>query len=179
MKVRFQLCSPPWFRLLTIGAVVSVTGCGVFHLRLTKRALKLIVASGTLIKLDSVLRMLIRAIVSTYVDTRYRSEQPRAPPKIGTAVRNCAWRQPGATKCLRMRCRLVLNPPPTPFQVGTDIYLAHGHHHSLRPAAARGAEIAAAAIAAAIAGIAGIAAAVATAAETRTGCLRPARSDRP
>ena len=179
MYVRFLFCPLPWFRLLTIVAVEPESKTEVLVLGPTKRALKMIVASGTLIKLDSVLRMLIRAIVSTYVDTRNRSEQLRAPPENGTALRNGPFTPPGATLCLRMRCRLVPDPPPIPFQVQPDIYLAHGHHHSLRPAAARGAEIAAAAIAAAIAGIAGIAAAMATAAETRTGRLQPARSDRP
>ena len=38
----------PWFQLMTIVAVVSVDDCGVFYLRLTKRAVKIIVAFGSL-----------------------------------------------------------------------------------------------------------------------------------
>ena len=78
----------PWFQLMTIVAVEPESETEVLVLGPTKRALKIIVASGTLCKLYSVLRMLIRAIVSTYEDTRNRSEQLRAPPENGTALRN-------------------------------------------------------------------------------------------
>ena len=48
LNVCFPFCPQPWLQFLTIGAVVSVTDCGVFDSRLTKRAVKIIVAFGSL-----------------------------------------------------------------------------------------------------------------------------------
>ena len=82
----------------------------------------------------------MRGFVSTYEDTRNRSERPRVPPEIGTAVRVPPIPPPGETLCLRMRCRLTHNPPPTPFQVCRDEYRTHGQRCRLGPGQAPEAE---------------------------------------